>query len=77
MFANPTGAALSTELAEAVDRTCDFAKASKAQATRKAYAVIGPQNYRFIPQRIHDCEPYVFDCLKYVYLPSFLYSIYS
>jgi integrase len=38
MLANPTEAALSTELAEAVDRARDFAKASKAQATRKAYA---------------------------------------
>jgi integrase len=38
MLANPTEAALSTELAEAVDRARDFAKASKAHATRKAYA---------------------------------------
>jgi site-specific recombinase XerD len=38
MLANPTEAALSTELAEAVDRSRDFAKASKAHATRKAYA---------------------------------------
>ena len=38
MLANPTEAALSTELAEAVGRARDFAKASKAHATRKAYA---------------------------------------
>jgi integrase len=38
MLANPTEAALATELAEAVDRARDFAKASKANATRKAYA---------------------------------------
>jgi integrase len=38
MLANPTETALSTELAEAVDRARDFAKASKAAATRKAYA---------------------------------------
>ena len=38
MLANPTEAALSPELAEAVGRARDFAKASKAQATRKAYA---------------------------------------
>ena len=38
MLAKPTETALSTELAEAVDRARDFAKASKADATRKAYA---------------------------------------
>jgi integrase len=38
MLANPTETALSTELAEAVDRARDFAKASKAAATHKAYA---------------------------------------
>ena len=38
MLAKPTETALSTELAEAVDRARDFAKASKAHATRKAYA---------------------------------------
>jgi integrase len=38
MLANPTEAALSTELAEAVGRARDFAKASKAHATRKPYA---------------------------------------
>jgi hypothetical protein len=38
MLANPTEAALSTELVEAVGRARDFAKASKAHATRKAYA---------------------------------------
>jgi integrase len=38
MLATPTDTALSTELAEAVDRARDFAKASKAHATRKAYA---------------------------------------
>jgi hypothetical protein len=38
MLANPTDAALSTELAEAVDRARVFAEASKAAATRKAYA---------------------------------------
>jgi hypothetical protein len=37
MLANPTEAALSTELAEAVDRARDLAKASKAHETRKAY----------------------------------------
>jgi integrase len=38
MLAKPTEAALSTELAEVVGRARDFAKASKAHATRKAYA---------------------------------------
>jgi hypothetical protein len=38
MLANPAAAALATELAEAVGRARDFAKASKAHATRKAYA---------------------------------------
>ena len=38
MLANPTEAALSTELAEAVDRARAFAEASKAKATRRAYA---------------------------------------
>jgi hypothetical protein len=38
MLANPTETALSTELAEAVGRSRDFAKASKAHPTRKAYA---------------------------------------
>jgi hypothetical protein len=38
MLATTTETALSTELAEAVGRARDFAKASKAHATRKAYA---------------------------------------
>ena len=38
MLANPTEAALSTELAEAIGRARTFAEASKATATRKAYA---------------------------------------
>jgi integrase len=38
MLANPTEATLSTELADAVDRARELADASKAKATRKAYA---------------------------------------
>jgi integrase len=38
MLAHSTETALSTELADAVDRARDFAKASNAHATRKAYA---------------------------------------